>query len=362
MQNNHSRRTLLQGAAAAILLGAGCTGGSEDAAAATTTTSPTTSPSPAPSTTFLAGVNVAGLEFNPSTLPGTLNRNYVAPEAAEIAYYHARGAKVLRIPFRWERAQPTLGGDLNSAYIRLLDAAISQAQSLGMSVVLDAHQYGRRRINGQGYIIGESSQVTSSHFSNFWRRMASRYKSRPVIYNLTNEPHDQDKAVLVNVQNSAISAIRATGSSQLILVSGSNWSGAHSWVSSGNAEAMMRIRDPANNFAFDVHQYLDSNSSGTSSTCVTGSARRLRAFTEWARTNRKRGFLGEFGGAANSACGTEIRDMVTYMKNNRDVWIGWTWWGGGAWWAESYPFKLRPVSLSNPVDRPQMAWLDGFRA
>jgi endoglucanase len=34
---------------------------------------------------------------------------------------------------------------------------------------------------------------------------------------------------------------------------------------------MLAINDPVNNYAFEVHQYLDGNSSGQSSTCVSPS-------------------------------------------------------------------------------------------
>src|SRR5262245_24956279 len=163
-----------------------------------------------------AGVNVAGLEFSSGKLPGKLNQDYCAPKPAEISYYKSRGAKTLRIPFLWERLQPTLGGAFAPAYLALLDAVVGQAQSLGMSVVLDAHQYGRRRQNGQVYIIGQTPTVTAAHFAQMWRGLAQRYRTRPVIFGLNNEPHNQDVPTLVNVHNAAISAIRATGARQLI--------------------------------------------------------------------------------------------------------------------------------------------------
>src|SRR5437868_389450 len=95
-----------------------------------------------------AGVNIAGLEFGSSKLPGTLNVNYCTVNPPEMSYYKSRGAKTIRLPFLWERLQPTLGGSFNQSYLALIDAAVSQAQNLGMSIVLDAHQYGRRRQNG----------------------------------------------------------------------------------------------------------------------------------------------------------------------------------------------------------------------
>lgn len=303
-----------------------------------------------------AGVNISGLEFTSSKLPGRLNYDYCAANPAEIAYYKARGATTLRLPFLWERLQPNLTSGFDSAYLGLIDAAVSHAHNLGMTLVLDAHQYGRRRQNGQALIIGESS-ITATHFARMWRGLAGRYRAKRVMFGLCNEPHDQDKPALVNVQNTVIASIRAANARQMVLVSGGAWTGAHSWVSSGNGAAMLAIRDPLNNYAFDVHQYLDGNSSGTAATCVVNAGNRLAAFTTWARQNRKRGFLGEFAGGTSTGCASELGKLLTHIKNNRDVWVGWTAWGGGAWWGNTYPFVLRPASLSNPVDRPQMATL-----
>ena len=50
--------------------------------------------------------------------------------------------------------------------------------------------------------------VTAAHFANMWRRLATRYLAKRVIFGLCNEPHGQDKPTLVRVQNTAIAAIR----------------------------------------------------------------------------------------------------------------------------------------------------------
>ncbi|KAH6909107.1 endoglucanase [Coprinopsis sp. MPI-PUGE-AT-0042] len=60
--------------------------------------------------------------------------------------------------------------------------------------------------------------------------------------------------VLVNTKHAcasqaSVNAIRATGATQLILVEGTAWTGAWSWVYSGNAAGFLNIKDPANNFA-----------------------------------------------------------------------------------------------------------------
>jgi len=253
-----------------------------------------------------------------------------------------------------------LNGEFDPQYAGYIDAVLAQVTSLDMTVVLDAHQYGRRRENGQSYIIGETETVTSRHFAQFWSSAAARWRNNRVIFNLTNEPNGQDLGNLVRVQNEAIVAIRETGAANLILASGSSWSGVHSWISSGNAAAMLAIRDPKNNFGFDVHQYLDGDSSGQSATCTSGAATRLEGFSEWARTNRRRGFLGEFAGADNAVCTDVLTALLRHVRDNNDVWIGWTFWAGGAWWPESYFFSLRPRSMQSPADRPQMTLLRQF--
>src|SRR5262245_33290259 len=223
MKKRASRRTVLLGALGSAMLSACDSGGSDGQQSAAPPSQPSPSPSPPPPPAppqLLAGVNIAGLEFTSSKLPGKLHTDYPAPDPAEIDYYHARGASTLRLPFLWERLQPTLGGALDSPYLALIDAVVDQAQSLGMTVVLDAHQYGRRRVDGTPVIIGATPAVTSAHFASFWRQLAVRYRNKPVIYNLTNEPHDQEKELLVSVQNEAIAAIRNAGATQLVPASG----------------------------------------------------------------------------------------------------------------------------------------------
>lgn len=48
---------------------------------------------------------------------------------------------VFRIPFKWERVQPTLGQDLDVAYTGKLDAVVSYATGKGIWVLLDVHKY-----------------------------------------------------------------------------------------------------------------------------------------------------------------------------------------------------------------------------
>lgn len=308
---------------------------------------------------LITGVNLAGLEFNDRKLPGRLDHDYVAPTVEELDYYAGCGARAVRIPFLWERLEPRMGGEFDDAYWRLLSGLIEAAGARRMHLILDPHQYGRRRGEGGAHVIAESAQVSGAQFAAFWRELARRCRGHGhVVFGLQNEPHDQDQATLARVHTGAIAAIRAAGARNLVLAPGSAWSGAHSWVSSGNAETARAVADPLGRMAYDVHQFLDHNSSGTNAGCVAGAgARRLAPFTLWARQHGKRGFLGEFGGGPSEGCARELSALLEYISRNRDVWLGWTCWAGGPWWDDDYPLSLEPASLRNPQDRPQMAVL-----
>lgn len=95
-------------------------------------------------------------------------------------------------------------------------------------------------------------------------------------------------------------------------------------VSSGNSGVMGSLTDPQNKIIYEMHQYLDSDGSGTSATCVNSTigSSRLQAATAWLKANNKKGVLGEFAGGSNTVCEEAVVDMVKYMVANKDVWTG----------------------------------------
>lgn len=314
-----------------------------------------------------SGVNLAGAEFGESQLPGTYGSDYTYPTPAEIDYYLDEGLDTFRIPFRWERLQRSLYAALDATESARLANVVAYATGRGAHVILDPHNYARYG----GAVVGSGS-LPNSAFADFWSRLAAQYRNDPrVIFGLMNEPHDLPTEQWVAAANAAIAAIRAAGAQNLILVPGNAWTGAHSWSDSWygtpNAVAMPNIVDPGQHFAFEVHQYLDADSSGTSS-AVAGStigSQRLAGFTQWCRSHGYRALLGEFAVAGDSigSGGTQIGDealddMLGFMDQNADVWLGWTWWAGGPWWGE-YMFTLEPRNLGLPTetDRPQLAVL-----
>ncbi|KAJ5873716.1 uncharacterized protein N7529_002146 [Penicillium soppii] len=108
---------------------------------------------------------------------------------------------------------------------------------------------------------------------------------------------------------------------------------------------MKALTDPQNLIIYEMHQYLDSDGSGTSETCVSSTIgqERVVAATQWLKDNGKKAFLGEFAGGANAVCSSAVKGMLDYLQANSDVWLGASWWAAGPWWGD-YIYSFEPPS------------------
>jgi endoglucanase len=297
------------------------------------------------------GVNIAGAEFG-RAIPGKAGKDYFYPSNATIDYFASKGMNIIRVPFRWERLQRKLGAELDVSESSRLAAVVSHAKSRGLHVLLDVHNYAAY----SKAVIG-SPAVPVAALGDLWGRLAEQYKNDDrVIFGLMNEPKALPTETWLAAANGAIGEIRRRGAGNLIFVPGNGWTGAHSWFGhsygSSNAQIMSRVVDPANHFAYEVHQYLDGNFSGTSPSCKSEAvgAAALSKFTDWLRQHRARGFLGEFGAGPDRTCLAALNAMLSVMSKNRDDWIGWTYWAAGPWSPE-YFTSVQPI---DGADRPQM--------
>lgn len=307
----------------------------------------------------LTGVNIAGGDFGAQSLPGRYGTDYIYPDNETIDYFAAKGMNIIRVPALWERLQRRLDGDLDAVEMKRLDDVIDYAASKGMRVILDVHNYAAYR----GAMIGSPS-VPAKVLGDLWGRIAERYKdSESVVFGLMNEPNNLPTETWLEAANIAIAAIRRTGAKNLILVPGVGWSSARSWGGGGygtpNSEAMLKVEDPAGNFAYEVHQYFNSDWTGASADCqsVDIGVETLSQVTQWAKQHGKRVFLGEVGVGSGETCLEALDRVMRFMSENGDVWLGWTYWAGGAWWPKDYFTNLQPL---DGMDRPQMAVLEKY--
>jgi endoglucanase len=271
----------------------------------------------------------------------------------------SKGLNAFRLPFRWERLQETPNVPLNTTYLGIIDGFVKYATSKGAYVLLDVHNYARYYTD----VIG-SPKAPAANFADLWTRLANHYKGNQlVLFGLMNEPHGMQTELWLTDANLAIAAIRATGATNLITVPGNGWTGAWAWFSNDygtpNAQVMLGVKDPLNNFIFEVHQYMDSDGSGTHPECINGTigAVRLQQFTGWARQHGYQAMVGEWAGGANPVCGQAIASMAEFMAKNNDVFVGWTWWSAGPWWGK-YMFNLDEDQCGK--DAPQLQYLTPY--
>ncbi|KAH3196756.1 hypothetical protein LV157_004776 [Aspergillus fumigatus] len=283
------------------------------------------------------GSNESGAEFGENKLPGVLGTDYIWPDASTIKTLHDAGMNIFRVAFRMERLIPNqMTGTPDATYLNDLKATVNAITSLGAYAVIDPHNYGRY----YGNIISSTDD-----FAAFWKTLAAQFASNDhVIFDTNNEYHDMDQTLVLNLNQAAINAIRAAGAtSQYIFVEGNSWSGAWTWTTVN--DNLKALTDPQDKIVYEMHQYLDSDGSGTSATCVSSTIgqERVQAATQWLKTNGKKGIIGEFAGGANSVCQSAVTGMLDYLSANSDVWMGAAWWAAGPWWAD-YIFNMEPPS------------------
>ncbi|RUS20038.1 glycoside hydrolase superfamily [Endogone sp. FLAS-F59071] len=254
---------------------------------------------PALAAVDFTGVNEAGADFG--SVGGVYGTNYMYPADTSLDYFTKNKANIVRLPFLWERLQPTLNATFDATELSRLKAIVKYATGVkGLHVLLDPHNYAR--YNGQ--LIG-SSAVSYGNFYYFWKELAGEFKhNTKIIFGLMNEPNSMPTEQVLAAMQAGLDGVRAAGAKQLALVPGNAWTGAHSWAQNwygtANSVVMLNIRDPAHNYAYDMHQYLDDGS-GTSAECAstTVGSEMLVAATQWLRQNNKKAFLSEFGFGAN---------------------------------------------------------------
>jgi endoglucanase len=305
----------------------------------------------------MSGVNIAGGEFNSGRKPGVHGKDYIYPDRKTAQPFQDMRMDIVRVPILWERVQPKPMEALSAVELERIDKSLAALSAFHV-IVLDVHNYAK--YNGK-----RLDQIADGGpwLADLWSRLAEHYKGNIAIaFGLMNEPNGITPADWRVMADSSVAAIRKTGATNLILVPGTKYSGAHSWTTGGagsNALAFGDFRDPGNHYAIEMHQYLDADSSGTGKSCVDPATvqSRLTGATQWLRANGHRGFLGEFGAPPDDNCLAGLDAMLGHLRANGDVWMGWAYWAGGAWWGANYAMSVQPTG---GAPRPQAAILSKY--
>lgn len=317
------------------------------------------------------GVNMSGAEFA-AVYPGVEGTHYGYPGYQDIEYFANKGFKLIRFPFRWERVQKTMGGELDMTEINKMKEVVSAAEQLGVYVILDLHNFGRYCTESNGvdskencYALLGSRTCSSAHFNDLWQKLAKEFMGYKNLwgYDIMNEPYSMlDKtSPWQSLAQSCIYAIREIDKNTPILIEGNEYASSSKWTNL--SRDLKNLDDPSNLLIFEAHCYFDKDASGKylgtydSEQCTpeTG-VDRLRPFVEWCKENNKQGFLGEYGVPDNDERWLVTLDnALAYLAENG---IGGTYWSAGPRWGAD-ALAVQPTE-NYTKDRPQMSVLSKY--
>lgn len=192
--------------------------------------------------------------------PGVYGRNYLYPSRESLAFLRSRGHDLVRLPFRWERVQPVPGGSLNLTEIGRIQRVVSDAEDLGMVVILDVHNFAQYRSPEGGLSLGDSLKV--SDFADLWRRLSLVFGEADSVrgYDIMNEPRSVvgGAAGWERASQAAVDAVRSTGDKTRIMVPGfhpapDGGSGGVFAFRANHPRAW--IKDPLKRFFYTTHGY-----------------------------------------------------------------------------------------------------------
>jgi aryl-phospho-beta-D-glucosidase BglC (GH1 family) len=325
-------------------------------------TPPVAVPAPVPHPEAIPiGINMSEAEYSWGSFP----------EKSDLAYIKKNRIGLIRVPIAWERAQAKLCGSLDSTYLSRLKAFIRAANTQGMQVIVDLHNYGRynSRWSQQvalGYVAPNSGDVIGSGtvpisaFVDLWTRLAAALKGTPGLdyYDIMNEPYSMGGTnVWPSAAQAAVNAIRTVDMDPTILVEGTQWASARWWLRDNGT---LHVTDPANKLLYEAHLYFDSDGSGTYSQTYAQSGAypnvgidRLQPFLTWLKQNNAKGFLGEFGIPNSDPQWLPVLD--NFLTALQAAGLSGTYWNYAfhspsdpSWWPVNDPTSIINDGRANP--------------
>lgn len=207
--------------------------------------------------------------------------------------------------------------------------------------------------------------VEQADVADLWSRLAPAFADDPLVeLGLMNEPHDVPGGAraVEDVAQGAVDAIRATGATNFIWVSGDGWSSAATFA---EHHPTWWISDPLGRSGAEGHYYFDASTqrSGTypNSIAVDEAAARDQGFTSltdkvqtelgrfasYCRRNQIRCLIGEIGWPNGSRASALPGDAAAWNAIGQAAYetldaagLDATYWAAGEAWGTDYNLSL----------------------
>jgi endoglucanase len=359
----------------------------------------TSAPSTNPDWLFV-GANLSGLEFgkviDPFSVPNLSAEDAETnlSDVADTQKFIQAGMNTFRLPLDWGYLQLDGAGkgDINLAYYNSYVKPILETLTHAhVNVIVDLHAYMRYSQFGKQYAgcgasgaCPDGTLITDANaYVDVWTKLVTLMKNNPaidmnyILIDIVNEPVNVPNDDVFTIQTTVIKSLRSLGFKGYILVEGNSWTGLHSWTTyqwkssdqkTTYTNATLFTRDnfakagitDLSNIVINVHQYFDSDYSGTKDQCLTDlttvgdNGFNLNAFTDYLQQNQLKAMVTEFGAGTDQAtCSVAMRAFLNYLKDNAAHgknygFIGWTIWSTGHGWG-SYNLRVTPSSYHMQV-------------
>lgn len=304
------------------------------------------------------------------------------PTTAEIRWAKRQGFEIVRIPYRWERLQPTLGAAFNATHQTALDNAVREVVAQGMIAQPVTHNFGGRVVVGGTGAIGApevkigSATLTHAHWEDFCSRLGALWAdiSDSVWLDLMNEPdslplngYATETDHLVAIYNKAIVQLRTAGFTGRIVLEGNGYNNAqffddNPWYNTGStpptsADAFHAgIVDSGNNWIASVHNYPEPDHGNSTDPITDPVALRTRMenVLAWCTSTGRSVIVGEYAANASDQYGEKtVRDFIQLAIENADKIEALVWWEARDSSETGDAYNIAPDVV--PVDE-RVAW------
>lgn len=273
------------------------------------------------------------------------------PNICDVSYFAEVGANTIRLPFKWDYIQCFLSSDIPinwavGGYGAQMVKVTNAWTEKNYTVILSMYDHMRYSYCAIG---ASDCWVSQARYANAWSQIAEQFLNNPrVVFGLMNKPDVDDiidgynngTTIVLNNQNAAAQAIRATGATQLILYSGNGGSNIQNWhektYGASNAETFNAKNITDHYYQLDLQMFYEKPDTLPEEGCVTDSTmcvdkQNPQTFIAWMNQTGIQVIIGQTGGTNSSECIICINQGTTWlMLQNNITGIG-MWTGGHAW-------------------------------
>jgi endoglucanase len=242
------------------------------------------------------------------------------------------GFNSVRIPIRWSaHAGKEAPYRIDAAFFQRIDHVMDKALKQELALVLNVHHYEELYANPEAH---------RARFVALWQQIAARYRDRPdrLFFELLNEPHGKLTDALWNgYLGEALKAVRATNPDRAVIVGPGAWN---------NVDHLKNLQLPADDqrLVVTVHYYKPMPFTHQGARWVKGSEtwlgtrwegnerekeavrKDLDVAAQWARTQKRPLYLGEFGAYEKADIDSRAR-WTRFVREQAEVRsMAWAYW------------------------------------